>query len=204
MTTLQRCSWYIAVVYDTESFYRSLLTQLVVLPQTASLPACFAPSSPTACPYASFAAPAATVAAPDAYDDAVEPPFDDGALVAFAQPSSTNARMGQRPCGDGWSEARHAPLFEFSLSGSMFADSMMPGRPSTTPAVWLKLRAASRSPAKLGPAPAPLVAEVGSVTYEYELVNVRARVVGCCGGRTKLDARGSVWVEEAVGLATPG
>lgn len=91
-----------------------------------------------------------------------------------------------------WSESRHSPLFEFSLSGSMFADSMIPGRPSTTPAVWLKLRAASRSPAKLGPAPAPLVLDVGSVTYEKQLVNARASRGLLREPRTKLDARGSV------------
>ena len=32
------------------------------------------------------------------------------------------------------------PLFEFSFNGSIFVDSMIPGRPSTTPAVFLKFR----------------------------------------------------------------
>ena len=74
-----------------------------------------------------------------------------------------------------------SPLFESSLSGSMFADSMIPGRPSTTPAVRLKLRAASRPPAKVAPAPAPLASEVGSVTCKErcEFVNIRVRIVGC-------------------------
>ena len=68
--------------------------------------------------------------------------------------------MGQ----GGAARVSDVPLLEFSFRGSMFADSMMPGRPSTTPAVWLKLRAASLSPEKFEPAPAPLVSEVGSVT----------------------------------------
>lgn len=47
----------------------------------------------------------------------------------------------------------------------MCVDSIIPGRPSTTPAVCLNVRVAWASPSKLGPAPAPRSADVGSVTY---------------------------------------
>ena len=78
----------------------------------------------------------------------------------------------------------HTPLFAVSLNGSMCVDSMIPGRPSTTPAVWLKLRCAWRSPSKLGPAPAPRDAVVGS--------------------STKLLRIGLAWFDELVGFAEPG
>lgn len=65
------------------------------------------------------------------------------------------------------------PLFEFSFKGSIFEVSIMPGLPSTTPAVWLKFRVACLSPSKLAPAPAPRSSVVGSATCEDLLAILR-------------------------------
>lgn len=146
------------------------------LPQIASCPACFVASSPTAWPYANLAAPAATLAAVEAVDagepttpDAVElrpvEPVPDEVERAFAQPSSIHGTMIVSFRTSELNIVQYLPLFELSLRGSMCVDSMIPGRPSTTPAVCLKFRCASRCPVKLEAAPAPVASVVGSVTY---------------------------------------
>ena len=54
----------------------------------------------------------------------------------------------------------------FSLSGSMCVDSMIPGRPSITPAVLFKFFVAWVRPRKFGPAPAAFFM-VGSSAYVW-------------------------------------
>ena len=72
----------------------------------------------------------------------------------------------------------HAPLLGVSFSGAMCVDSIMPGRPSHTPADWRKLRAASLCPLKFGPAPAPKLSSVGSVTCAFAVSDGLGRGAG--------------------------
>ena len=77
---------------------------------------------------------------------------------------------------------------------------MIPGRPSTTPAVWAKDFWASLWPLNREEAPAAVDSDVGSVTYESLVPFVQSISFSL----TKLAARGSDPAEALVGFATPG
>ena len=66
---------------------------------------------------------------------------------SFAQPSSACSWF-VHGFTDNMREEHESnvPLFEFSFKGSIFVDSIIPGRPSTTPAVSLKFRRALPPP----------------------------------------------------------
>ena len=110
-----------------------------------SRPACFISWSPVTVPYATLVAPLAF-----SYALWPTPAFafpHPGLTVAFAKPSSAYA-SGEVHHG---TDAKKVtlPLFESSFNGWIFEVSITPGKPSTTPAVCLKVRAACAPPSKL-------------------------------------------------------